>query len=793
MNLLFFKLAFRNIIRNKLHSLINIIGFSIGIATILFIFLFVKFETSFDNFFPEGERIYRVIETMDSKSNHSILGFTRYPEASDMKDAIPGIDEFCRISKNLNVKCLTDNQLYPINNLRYTDDNFFPFFDFRLIAGNPLTVLNSADKIVLSEKTAKRIFGKKNPVGQIIIYNQKTLTVSGIAEDLPANTHLKSEAFISIKYVKSDKENFHLGWGGGMEFLSYLKLTRGISPEKIEAEFPNLYYEKANKWYEKSGIKLSANLQKIRDVHLTTGKNRYDCPDNRSKNSILIVAAIGLFILILAMLNFISLYVAQWSEKIRDISLLAIHGAGRRQLTIQAYTEVLIISMISAITGIMLFTLLIPFLNNFLGTSVSLRDNLLSVSLFMAILILFLSLIITLLSTYGIFKVRIADTIKDSFMPVSKNNIMVSVLVTFQFTIVVFLIISGLFINRQNQYVLNKELGFTKENILTLFPDNNFKHNALSTFKQELHKMPEISNVSLTSQRVGGGLTMNGYQITGEKESTMLNVIYADNEFLDCFGIRLTSGRNFKEGTTEDNNSIIVNQKLVKSAGWQDPINMTIKRNGLITVIGTVEDFNFAPLNSEIRPLLIMCNPAYDGWGYNCVNIRYQTGDILSLVKKIRQLWERDYPDIPYGIAFLSDQLAYNYGSLVSQKIIVIFFSLLAIIIASMGLFGLTSFVASRRTKEIGIRRVTGAKVSEVMLMLNEDFLKGVLISIIIAVPLAWYAMHKWLENFAYKTDLSWWIFALAGALALGIAFLTVSWQSWKAASMNPVETLRYE
>jgi putative ABC transport system permease protein len=273
----------------------------------------------------------------------------------------------------------------------------------------------------------------------------------------------------------------------------------------------------------------------------------------------------------------------------------------------------------------------------------------------------------------------------------------------------------------------------------------------------------------------------------------MLNVIYADARFLDCFGIKLISGRNFKEETQQDLNSILVNQKLVQRAGWKDPINQTIDRNGLMTVIGTVEDFNFASLYSQIKPLIIMCNPAYDGWGYNCVNIRYQTTDIRALSEKIRLLWERDFPGITYEISFLNDQLTENYKSLEDQQRIVSFFSIMSIIIACMGLFGLTSFIARRRTREIGIRRINGGKISEMIMMLNTSFLNWIIWAIIIAIPFSWYAMHKWLQQFAYKIELSWWIFGLACLMVLCIALLTVSWQSFRAATRNPVEALRYE
>ncbi|MDD4646262.1 MAG: ABC transporter permease, partial [Bacteroidales bacterium] len=735
MNILFFKLALRNILRNKFYSLINIAGFSIGIATVLFLFLFLKLETGFDNFHPDGDRLYRVVETWNSKGNQSVSGFAYYPEAPDIKNSIPGIDAFCRISDIIERKCFSDNRLYKIDKLRFADDNFFDFFGFNLVRGNPATALNSANQIVLSRKMARQIFGDADPMGKVLVFNQKLQTVSGVADDLPMNTHLRFDAVVSTRFLEQDRENFYLGWGGGMQFLSYLKLTPGVKPDQIEARLPDLLYEKINKGGESSGFKLSANLQNIRDVHLSTGPDRYDCPDNRSKNSILIVTVIGLIILLLAMVNYISLYVAQKSSKIKSISLLSIHGAGRSQLISQAYIETLIVTTISALLGVLLLVLFVPSLNNYLSTSVTPSGNCLPLVIFMIVLILILSLMVTLLSATGIFRLKVVNTLKDNVLPGNRNSVLTSVLVTFQFTIVVVLIISGLFINRQNNYLMNSDLGFNKSNILSIIPDEDFKHNELLTFKQELHKLPEISRVSLSSEGVGSGVTMNGYKIKGETDVTMLNVIYTDEEFLNCFGVELTSGRNFKNVLAQDSFSILVNEKLVKRAGWKDPLNQTIVRSDPLTVVGTVKDFNFASLFTDIRPLIIMCNPSYDGWGYACINIRYQTSDISTFMNNLRRLWEKDFPGIPYEISFLDDQLARNYTILLAYQKIVNFFSVLAILIACMGLFGLTSLVSRRRTKEIGIRRVNGAHVSEVMFLLNRDFLKWVLFALIVAIP----------------------------------------------------------
>ena len=793
MNLLFFKFSVRNILRNKLNSFINVIGLSIGIATTLFILLFLDFETGFDTFHPEGEKLFRIV--LKGKTQNGIItnGFCWYPVASEIKNEISGIDDFCRVSPDNKAKLNINQQVHSIDKFRFVDENFFQFFKFDLVIGNPKTVLSNSNSMVLSRKTAQKIFGKKNPIGETIIFNQKVFTITGVAEDLPLNTHLMFDVIASNKFVEQDKENYWLGWKGGMDFLSYLKLTKGVKPEKIESLLPAFMDRKLNNAQELHHWEQTPILQKIKDVHLMSGDNHYDNADNRNRNSLFIVSSICILILVLAIFNYISLYLAQKSNKIKDLSLLKIHGANKIKLTIQTFIEILILSAISSIFGAILLNLFLPFLNNSLQTSVSMSQNYFKIFSFLLIIIFTISILITLLSMSLIFKVKAIEALKETTQIGGHRKIWGSSMVSFQFIVMIMLIISSFFISQQNNYILNKELGFDKQNILSISSDHEFKQNELLGFKQDLQAFPEITNTCLTSEQPGSGLTTNGYILGGQNSWTTINVLYTDADFLNCFGVQLVSGRKFNEDISTEKSSVLVNQQLVKKTNWNNPIGQKIIRSGELQVIGTVEDFNFAPLDSKIDPLIIMVNPAWDGWGYYYVNIKYKTTNIQSLIAKIGLLWQKRFPDIPYEIVFLDDNLALNYQSLISQQKLVVFFNSLSILIACLGLFGLTSLVTTKRTKEIGIRKINGAKTLQIVMMLNKDLLKWVAIAFVIACPIAWYAMHKWLENFAYKTELSWWIFALAGMLAFVVALLTVSWQSWRAATRNPVESLRYE
>ncbi len=792
MNITFFKLAFRNIQKNKLNSVINILGFSMGTAACLFIFLFVKHETGFDDFHPNIDRIYRITGAYHSKDGISSTGFTWFPTAPDIKDNIPGIDAYCRVTGEEPVKCYSGKQLIKIDKFRFADENFFNFFSFKLKTGNPKTVLDDARKLVLTEKKAAQIFGDTDPIGQTLLYNHELFTVSGIAANPPPNTQLDFEALASVHYI-AQHDYFWKGWGGGITFLSYLLLSENVSIQQVEQAFPVLLDKKINQYWTKRGLSLSTSLQNIRDVHLSDGTIDYDCPTNRSKKSIYTIASISLLILLLAIVNYIILYTAQKLSKTKDMGLLKMFGAGKNRLLFQAYIEVVILTTISSVPGFLFLSAGLPFLNNNLHTSVAVGKEIFPAFIFLLLTILLLSAIVAFISTRRAISSKTIDAIKNTSTIGNSGAIRENLLISVQFTIVILLLTSVFVISRQNSFLLNHELGFNKENIIVVSSEKEFLNNELEGFKKDVQQLAAVRSVSLTSQTVGKWLTQNGYTIEGQQEITMLNVLYTDADFLECFGIDLVEGRNFSSNSSLNKDAILINRQLVKKSGWDSPLDKTLDRDGKLKVIGVVKDFNFASLENTVHPLLIMANPAWDGWGYYHVNIRMQTSDIQGFISQLDKLWKDRFPETPFKISFLDDELASNYDSIKAQQKIVSFFSLLAGVIALTGLFGLTVFTVQMRIKEIGIRKVNGAKVREILALLNKDFIKWVIIAFAIATPIAYYAMHKWLENFAYKTQLSWWIFALAGLLALGIALLTVSWQSWKAATRNPVEALRYE
>jgi len=791
MNVLFFKMAFRHIVRNKLHSLINIIGFSIGIATALCLFLFIHHETGFDKFMPAAERTYRMIETIKIKDNTQVSGLIWYPLAQEVKSQVPSVESCCRVSEYIGSGVKANGHQIRLNKIKAVDGNFLDFFGLNLVSGAKASALNSPDKIVLSEETASLLFGTEACEGRQIEFLDKLFTVSGVVKQMPSNTHLSFDALVTNTFLESCRD-YYLGWTGGVTFVSYIRLMQGVSPAQVKGPINSILDQHVNIPLKGSGMTVAADLQKITDIHLHSDPGWYDIDTNRSLSSLCLITLVGLILLLLAVFNYISLYIAQKTGKTKDMGILSVHGANRLNLKRQLFLEVLIVSFIAGILAWILFRVFTPFLNSSFNTSVSLKGNILPALIFIIALNIILSFIITFFAGRGFSTLNITGILKGEVAGGSKMTAG-KVLVAVQFFVITVLLTAGLYIHRQYKFLLNHDLGFDSKNVLVLSADKNLPSDKLAQFKQQLMEIPEISGVSLTTQPLGSGLTSNGYMLPGEEEATMINIIYTDTSFLDLFNIKLTSGRNFSGDPKADSNSIIVNNALVKYAGWKEPLGQDIRRNGRLRVIGTVNDFNFSPLSESVKPLIISCNPAIDGCGYSYVNILCRTQDMQRLTAKLKTAWEKSFPDAAVEIDFLDRQLAANYDTLVSMNRMITFFTLLVMLIACLGLMGLTIYMVQWRTKEIGVRKTNGATIRQILLMLNVKFLKWIFVSMLLSFPVAWVLINQFRSSFAYQASVDIGLFLAAGALAMITALLTITHLSWKAASQNPVEALRYE
>ncbi|MFA5816791.1 MAG: FtsX-like permease family protein [Bacteroidales bacterium] len=785
------KLALRHLYRHRSFTFINLTGLSLGLAAFIYVLILVSHETRFDNFYPDSRRIYRVTSTLVNGDKRMSSGFCNAPAGPAITAEIPGIESFCRVSAENQQKLLVGSDHFTTGRFRYADVNFFNFFGFKLIQGSADRVLNQPGSIVLSRSEAIRIFASNNPLGQVVKTPEgMEFVVTGVAEDPPANTHLIFDAVASYLSLEN-RPGIYLEWDGGWTFLTYLRLSTAIDPDNLAQKFPAFLEEKINKKIRSAGWEMSLGLQPIRDVHLNSHLD-YDCQTNRSKASLFIISTIAFLILILAIINYINLSTAIAFTRIRETGMRKIMGAAGSQIRTQLLAESVILSLLAGVISIFLLVSFYPMLNQFTRSDFALKDGPVLVS----IITLMATLLTGFIAGFGpaILLGRqkpmagIQNTIMGQHRQSFRNG-----LVSFQFFAAVVLIGTLILMQKQNRFVSSMDLGFDRHSIGSLNVSKGFTLSDAGRVIDELKKITEIVEVSISSEMPGSGVTANGYALEGKENFDVIRTIYTDEKFLDCYGIKLKKGRNFRGTTGSDASSFLVNQALVDFAGWTDPIGKKIKRNQIFEVIGVVDDFHFSSLYEPVEPLIISVNPRNDSWEYFFVNIRFNTTDVAGLLNKIKAVWERTMPEQLFEFQFLDDYLAGGYQSLGQNQKMITLFSLLAVLIAAIGLFGLSAFVTVSRRKEIGVRKVNGATTAQIITLLNYRMVRWVLIGFVIACPVANYVMTRWLQSFAYKTSVSWWIFLVTGAVVVLIAILTVSWESFKAARRNPVETLRYE
>jgi putative ABC transport system permease protein len=785
------KLALRHLYRNRSFSLINLAGLSLGLAAFIYVLILVRHETRFDNFYPGNDRIYRVTSTLVNGDKRMSSGFCNAPAGPSIAAELPGTEAFCRVSAENAQKLLIGSEVITTTRFRYADKNFFNFFGFKLIQGSADRVLGQPGSMVLSKSEALRIFAAKNPVGQVIKTPEgMEFVVSGVAENTPANTHLGFDAVASYQTLEN-RRGIYLEWDGGWTFLTYLRMSPGIDPAAFSQKFPSFLEEKINKKYRSAGWELSLGLQPIREVHLNSHLDD-DCITNRSKTNLLVISTIAFLILILAIINYINLSTAIAFTRIRETGMRKIMGAAGSQIRTQLLVESTVLSLVAGMVSIFLLVSFYPMLNLFTRSEFSLKDSPAQV----AAISLAASLLTGFIAGFGpawlLGRQKAMAGIQNTLMG-RRRQFFRNGLVSFQFFAAVVLTGTLVLMQKQNHFISGMDLGFTRHSIGSLNISKGFELQDAGRVTDGLKKIPEISAVSITSEMPGAGVTANGYLLEGKENIELVKTLYTDENFLNCFGIKLSAGRDFRGTTGSDQGGVIINRALADFAGWTDPIGKKIKRNQTFEVIGVVENFHFSSLYEPVSPLIISVDPKSDSWSYYYINIRYNTSDIAGLQNKIKAVWEHTMPGQLFEFQFLEDYLATSYRSLGQNQKMITLFSMLAILIAAIGLFGLSAFITVSRRKEIGIRKVNGATSTQIMVLLNYRMVRWVLVGFILACPVADYVMVRWLQSFAYKTPVSWWIFGIAGLMVILVAVITVTWESYRAARRNPVETLRYE
>ena len=795
----YFKTAFRNLRRNKIYSFINISGLSIGLACAMLIMLYVKDEVSFDKFHKNVNNIYRVVSKNKHNGTEYKDGNTGFLQGPRFKQNVSGIDRFVRVqSGSEDIKIGNEIQA---QDLLYVDSSFFSVFTFPLLSGNSKTCLIEPHSIVLSEDAAKKYFGTADAVGKLIMLKNDSVfipyKVTAVAKRCPQNSSIQFTALLPFKETATDAQN-NDNWYNF--FLNtFVVLNPNVNPQNVNKQMQAFYIKDAaitfKQMIEKYGGGADASmgayfLQPYTNMHMSTELPAQNGLTNASNPMYAyILSGIALFVLIIACINFINLTVARSVKRSKEIGIRKVIGGNRKQLIIQFLGESFLLCTIAFVFAVLLVQLILPLFNDLSNKALSL-SYLFDAKLIGGYVLLFL--ITSLLA--GFYPALIlsgynpVQTLYSRFNIGGKNYLQKS-LVVLQFTLASFLIIATFTIYSQFNFLTNTKLGYDDSNLVLVNKDR-IRHIDAALFKNELMKSPDIIGVSAKN----GGVWRTGAK-TGNDSSMQFAYETIDESYLPLLKIPLIEGRNFSAAFPSDStNSVIVNESFVKKAGWKNPIgeivNFFYNNNEIYHVIGVVKDYHFASLNEKIIPqLFTMKNDNLYGTYYIKIKPNAQTASLKLIQKTFKKL----YPMSPYSYVFKDEQNLKEYEAVAKWKQILLFGAILTIFISCIGLFGLSVLSAEKRTKELGIRKVLGASVRNVVSILSADFLKLVLIALVIAIPLSWLAANKWLENYPYRISLSWWLFATGSILVIFIALATVSFQAIKAALQNPVKSLRME
>lgn len=780
-------IGIRNIWNNKVTSFINLVGLSTGIGVVLLISLYLHNEYTTDSFHKNIDNIYRFSANIFNET-----AYTPGPLAEMVEEKIPEVDETVRVSLTYggqNIKC--NNQSYATKGLIFADSTFFKVFSFNAIHGDLHSVLDNPGSIVLTETQAKIYFGEEYPIGkQILLNNKENITVTGIIEDISPNSSLAFNAVLSFSTLKTVYNQQYSKEWGNYNYDTFCLINKSNIREvenKINSEFHKIQPERRGS---------SFSLHHFKGLYLSSVKYDGDQLKHGNRQTLLFLGISGILILILAVVNFINLSLAGISKRMKAISVQMHIGARRKDILNLFLIETSVIVLLSAVSGILLSRAFLPVMNSLTGTILS--NSLFSNHLFIVSSISAVAMLI-LVSSY--IPVMVIYRSKAQLLQQSKqlfDNRKYSpkyLLVSLQFTITIVLIVSTLLMNKQISYMGSKDMGFIKENISLVWLEDK-SHKKYEIFKNQLSRHSQIKEVNLSHSTPGTMGMQWGNRLTFDGETSDISyfAVPVTPGYLEMMGYKLKDGRFFNDSIGSDKECFILNEAAVKKFGIAgDPFSARINRFGLGKggIIGVVEDFHFQSLHEKIRPMAF-CYP--NGEGYcSLVSIKTASDSHSDNTQLIEKDFREIYPNAIFNCFTIGDRMSEYYLKESNLNRMISLFSIISIIIGCLGLLGIVNISIVTRIKEIGVRKINGAKVSEILQLLNRDFIIWVGIAYLVACPVAYYTMTKWLQNFAYKTPLSWWIFALAGVLALGIALLTVSMQSWKAATRNPVEALRYE
>jgi putative ABC transport system permease protein len=793
----YLKIAIRNIKKYKAYSFINIAGLAIGMACCILIIQFVQDELSYDRYNEKADRIYRLVDALDlSEPTSRYFALSSAPFAPMLKKEFPEVENAVRLFLGRRRMVSKGENKYYEDGLIFADDSLFQIFTFPLIEGNPETALQRPHTIVISESMAFKYFDREEPINETLKINDDDYLITGIMKDLPKNSHFYADIFASLKtleQIPTVQERYFQNWARH-EFYTYLLLKEGSSAEELQDKLPGFIEKHASQQVMTIlGSTLSSRLQPLKSIHLHSHLQHEISPNGDIKY-VAMFSVIAIFILLIACVNFMNLATARSVNRSKEVGLRKVVGASRHQIVRQFLGESLVFTFLSLLLAFLFVKIALPLFNSLTGKEIVIQDLGNFLLLWASVFILFfVGLLSGSYPAFIISRYQPADVLKGSSNVKSGKSLLRKGLVILQFGISILLIIATGVILDQLDYLRNRKLGFDKEHVVVVtIRENSIRKNA-EAIKAELMQNPHVLNAAVTIGVPGGIIAGDAIQLITEegKKTITVRMIYTDHDYIKTMGMEIVEGRDFsKEMRTDAGGAFIVNEAAVRQLKLENPLAAAVEwddKKGRI--IGVVKDFQFQSLKDEITPLFIQI------WPQNTLvfAIRISPENAAETLAFIENEWKKLDPDHPFEYSFMDENFDMLYRS--EEKLGHIFsvFSALAIFIASLGLFGLALFMAEQRTKEIGIRKILGASVGRIFFLLAKEFALLVLIANIIAWPLAYVLMTKWLQNFAYRVNMESWIYILSGIIALVIALLTVSFQALKAAVADPVKSLRYE
>jgi putative ABC transport system permease protein len=803
----FIKTAWRNLKSNKIFSFINIFGLAVGLTCCMLISAYLYQEVTYDTYPAQAKQLYRV--GLHSNGNNTATDFPNVDVAvgQGIKNAFPEVLAFTRLTKRGTVFVKYEDKQFKENNVVLIDSNFFQLFSIPLVEGDIITALNEPKSIVITKAFATKYFGNSPAIGKALTVGNDLLKVTGVIDKIPDNSHFHADAFISmVTYITPTARQTWSNVG----YFTYLLLDKNADPKKLEAGFrqlvakfvvPEVQHDMGVSLAEaqKSVNSFLFFLQPITDIHLHSA-TKYEFESNGDIHYVYIFGALAVFILLLACINFTNLSTASATKRAKEIGIRKVLGSEKNKLVWQFLIESVMLTFLAILFAIGFVYLLLPYFNDLSGKQITIGFFLnYRVILLEITLALIVGLVAGIYPAFFLSSFQIISILKGNggTQPTSRGGLRSS-LIVFQFAISTALIIATFIVYQQLHFMQNKKLGYDKSQVLVI-NDTYTLGNNINAFKQQLLNDNRIVNATISDNVPGygnmGGTVIYAQDIAdkGTHSDIVCNIYWIENSYIPTLGMQLARGRNFYPSSQADSASVIVNEAAVRELGFgnSDPIGKTIVRSGQrhYTIVGVVKDFHYTSAKQKIAALMMLSNNLHTG----SIIVRIKTADVHQLINDIKSHWNAFHATAPFSYSFLDEQFASLYNTEQRTGQIFTSFSVIAIIIACLGLFGLAAFMIRQRVKEIGIRKVLGASTATITAMLSKEFLKLIVIASLISFPITWYAMSKWLQDFAYRVNIQWWVFILAGGIALLVAAITISFQSIKAALANPVKSLRSE